>query len=351
MHDELVAAFGLDVAMKVQQEFGPFHCDAADSGDKHEDPPDWFWCSCVGASPLMPNAVGVPGACHIAHNAAADMTQHIVHFSTWWDQIKNLEALLTDPRKMRRIIAVIEHGAHHYSLHVFRKRPPKLYQHRWAVLQKFLHIAWPQVMILRLVWHTGLFGEKTMQSTDANTKAFNATMLEKTLHSPLFLAYFRMVQVLQDRVQHFPGWCEGCTCHLPGVDRAKHLSEDYGKDASQCPLQNMRLPELVAASCGCASLQSSGMPCSQPTLQPDASIRTTPTEWELISRDFAIGMDQLDLMWIVKVGYATSLPWLLAGLSHHMGTVATVIAKRCLLVYDKSSEEVKRPSHILCTLF
>ena len=343
MRDELVAAFGADLVQHAEAELGPLdNCIPAAS----DDDGDWWWCNpCTPPDcyrTLMPMAIGVPGAGHIAHNAAADMTKHMVHFGKWWEEIKNVEALLTDADKMRRVIAVVEHGAHSYALHVFKKRPPKLYEHRWSVLQEFLHISWPQLMILRLVWHSGIFGDKEIASKDTNTRSFSATMFDRTLRNHFFFAYFRMVQLLQDRVQHFPAWCEGCTCHPPGPDRSKQLCEDLNGDGSQCPLQNMRLQELVAAACGCNFLRASAvlsLPCEQMTLQPDAAIVTTAAEWECVARDFAIAMDVLDLVWTIKIGYAKRLPWLLSGLSHHVGHIATTVAKECLQAYDNVSQQ------------
>eukprot|EP00971_Amphidinium_carterae_P279727 5553033-Amphidinium_carterae.2 len=50
---------------------------------------------------LMPNGLPIPGICHLTHNTVKDVTLAMNYWAEFWQQLKVLEAALTNDEYMR----------------------------------------------------------------------------------------------------------------------------------------------------------------------------------------------------------------------------------------------------------
>eukprot|EP00971_Amphidinium_carterae_P008279 163430-Amphidinium_carterae.3 len=288
---------------------------------------------------FMPNGLGIPGVCHMAHNTAKDVTCRMRYWPTYWQQLKIVEGVLTNADYMRAVIhESIETGPYAASASLFKKAPPKLYEARWSVIANFLHAAFPQLLVLRQVWHASITG-----SADATE---SVQEVKKTLDSNFFFAYTRMVMLLVAQIDEIPGWCEACSCHASPKalrrDGELLLVQDFHQSpyaGLPCPCGNMRLPELVAAILGLPHLGHGCAPNftsapNQERLCEELCMYANQAELEVILQDFQIASEVKAFELRLKLKYVTMLPWCLAGLAHHNEFIVQGVAKHCISTYD-----------------
>eukprot|EP00971_Amphidinium_carterae_P255359 5069596-Amphidinium_carterae.2 len=326
----LQAAFGPELEAIVTARIGRIEGSAKQSADELAA----LLSSEIGPT-FMPNALGVPGVCHLAHNTAKDVTKRMKCWPSYWEQLKVMEGDLTNADYMRAVIfESVEGGPYAASASLFKKAPPRLYEPRWSVISDFLEIAFPQLLLLRQVWHAGITG-----SADATE---SVQRVQETLHSNFFFAYTRMVLLLVRQIDELPGWSEACSCHATPRALAREgellLQQDFVGSTFAglpCPCNNMRLPELVAVMLNLTKLGPSfkSLP-DQARLCQELSVYASSSELEVILQDFQIASEVKAFELHLKHGFATMLPWCLAGLAHHNDKIVQGVALHCIATYD-----------------
>ena len=334
LYDIMVGAFGEDLAMKMRQAVGGCNISSIDLVEADRLPthtPDM----------LMPNCLPVPGVCHLSHNTAVSVTSRMSHWEEYWRELKNTEALLTNPDHMRVVIhRCVTSGPHHAAEAAFKKSPPKMYEKRWSVISLYIQAAWPQLLVLKHVWFPDRHGGARKESASV----FDTQLFERTMQSTLFFGYTRMVMLLHSHIDAVPGWAESCSCHAaPGLPsfRAACLKRDFKghTTSNHCPLANMRLPGLVAMMLQLPGSETPGFCSADVTgLFLHTSAYMSMQEWEVIHRDYAIACDTLQMELVLKLGFAKLLPWALCGLAHDRNEVAVKVAQHCLKLYDEMSD-------------
>ena len=348
-HERLCEAFGPSLASRVQNELGPFagnmDSDSSDDADMMDE---------ADHQKLLPQSMHIMGICHITHNAMWQVTTHMQYWSTFYAALKNLAALLSDADKMRRVVTVIERGPLAGGIQVFSSLPPKLHEKRWSVIRDFMQMAYPQFLLLQQSWSHEMLGSSKTRNADSD---FEVQLLENTLQDPMFMAYWKMVEFVNDQIYTYSAWSEGCTCHEPVLIASdtspaekRHLMQaDLGGNGLCCPLQNMRLPELVAIMMGFLPLKAKQDGTLSVTLAIEglrASASVSEEQWAAILHDCHAALSELDLIVEVKLGYIKTLPWMLAGLAHHNQQIVQKIAAASIEVFDglNASQQQLLPS-------
>ena len=336
----------------------------ADSSDDSSDEED---IGDTAAGGLMKNCVGVPGLMHILHNLSLHVSSSMEHWEEFYDQLQNIDMLLSTPYRRRLLVDTCIRGtSYRHAEADFLAGTPQLYEKRWSVVQQFLVKAKPLLLMLRVAWQQQAFDESARsanndedqdqdchhddgEETSGRGRAFSSAMLSKTLRSNFFFAYMSMCMQVHGVISSACGWAEGCECHdifLQGVSRhfrAKAMAADFGKHTTTCPLQGMRLPELVADMHD--KILKSAADCNFAELLEDTAGWCAPAEWQVVARDFHAAAAHLQFEFKLKMHFTQTLPWSLAALAHHDQAVARRCAKQAMDVYDNMAPHLREHVH------
>eukprot|EP00971_Amphidinium_carterae_P232139 4606566-Amphidinium_carterae.5 len=269
------------------------------------------------------------------------VTVHMSQWRAWYLKLKNTAALLTRPNLMRRVIAVISTGPLPHCTQVFHETAPALHEERWQVVQNYIDVALPQLMVLKQVWTT------SMLHSGRQEKEFDSALFHDTLHDDFFFfSYLRMVQLLESNVQWWTRWSEGCGCHevfrcdlreWTQAERKQRLRTELGA-ALTCPVANMRLPELTIILLGLLLAQRLGRANAQDihALQElRLNSRVSDQDHAMIVQDFQAALQEIEVILHLKLGYAALLPYSLAGLAYPDPAVVSKVSKICIDQFDQ----------------
>eukprot|EP00971_Amphidinium_carterae_P000717 14099-Amphidinium_carterae.1 len=351
IYKRLVSEFGLSLAMHINNELGPFPdeadelSDGDDAGEEEEDK----------EVKLLPHSLHIPGICHVTHNALWEVTKHMESWEVWYSSLKNVAALLSNADRMRRVVAVIQESPLAHAASCFRRLAPALHEKRWSVVQDFLRIAYSQLLVLRQTWRAEMLSktQSDSKSHSDSLRQFDAEAFANTLHDPFFFAYMRMVELVGSHLCWWTGWCEGCNCHealaqnqdMSTSEKAQILATDLGFYHEGCPLQNMRMAELVACVLGYTDTSAPGSMGASDVIALEAlsaSAWVTDAIWSVVQRDYHQAKANIDLTMKIKLNFAASLPWMLAGLAHSNQIVVRKVAGACIHTFDGLSVAQQR---------
>ena len=97
-------------------------------------------------------------------------------------------------------------------------------------------------------------------------------------------------------------------------------------------MQGFHAPELACGDIDAAfTVLQAGR---SEVLHAQAQHQMTPDEWGLVTRDFELGVQFLQLGLALKLANWTKLPWRLAGLAHQFEYKARAAARSCLHLWD-----------------
>lgn len=300
---------------------------------------------------FMSSALCIPGLMHISHNLAIDVMDKLAWFPNFWKQLKNIESLLCHPDRMRLVVEKCIVGSMYAHMKpLFLLTAPNLYEKRWSAIQQFLSFAWPRLLALRYTWDEECLPKASRDNDPSNSGyGFSAAQLTETLKSNMFFGYFSMVSSLTTQVHSIAAWSEGCHCHeLVGVGKSRYardkaLEPDFGPSHFGCPLETMRLPELVAGDWLAA--QQRAIEVAQTELLTQTQVWCSPQEWHQILSEFHVAQAELAMNLKIKTSFTAKLPWMLAGLAHYNPGVVQRIAKEAIDAYDSTPEETRKDLH------
>jgi hypothetical protein len=99
---------------------------------------------------LMPNAVTVAELQHICDNAQSLVHTELEHWAVFWREIKNWEALLGSPERMRRYIwTCVRRSKYAWAENKLLGFSATLYEKRWKEVVNFLKAFNPLLNVIR----------------------------------------------------------------------------------------------------------------------------------------------------------------------------------------------------------
>ncbi len=227
---------------------------------------------------LLPFAIPIPGMLHIISNLLSDVDTGMTYWMNFWEQLDNLNALLSNQSRLEKFRATCINRSHpgaKLAEDMFSKKMEVLYSKRWGSVSTFVAKCRTRFDLLQEFWDEHLYSGNEKQ--DSNNKHFNPKGLTSTLANPKFFAYCDMLCLIHDIIEQLSGWSEGCQCHPPNMSaapifqlavplesraRAK-VTPRLNRDATArhpdirsqflgklraCPMQGRRAPELAVGT-------------------------------------------------------------------------------------------------------
>ena len=308
-------------------------------------------------TPLMPNAIPVPGMLHVLNNMLADVDTSLAHWEQFHGQLSNVCALLSDRMRLERFAAlcVASSDIAAVSAAAFEVPLPRIYDKRWGSTTGFMKKAWPLMPMLRAAWDPELYADG---DGEVGCVFFSGEIMTQTLADDLFFVYGEAMLLLHDVVLELTCWSEGCVCH-PLAERGHGRSHRSWKrlDASRreelggraCPMEGRRAPELAAGALRdmlsqLGSLKLGALACTQRRHLSDE-------QWRAVVTDFEHGRAHMQTLLAIKLSAWDRLPWLLCGLAHHDEGVARSCAERAAALFDSTPAAASHLHHNVTLAF
>ena len=217
---------------------------------------------------LMKNSLTIAGLQHITNNMCADMHLTLSNWKTYFTELKNVEALLSNPDRRSRYVAACLCGSSlDHTKSKFDHFTYYLYEPRWSVVLDFLKQLLPLLPILAATWDARKFTtnvDLTGATRPAQHQAqrehdqrvgiaqFDPAKLTQSLRSAIFFPYTWMCLKLEEIPPKLVAYGEACPCHEPMIrnmvrsQRARVMERHFGKGTRACPASGMLAPELVS---------------------------------------------------------------------------------------------------------
>ena len=228
---------------------------------------------------LLPFAIPIPGMLHIISNLLSDVDTGMTYWANFWEQLDNLNALLSNQSRLEKFRATCVNRSHpdaKVAEDMFSKKMEVLYSKRWGSVSTFVAKCRTRFDLLQRFWDEHLY--KGNEKQDSNNKHFNPRGLTSTLANPKFFAYCDMLCLIHDIIEQLSGWSEGCQCHPPNMsatsifqlvvplesatvgEATTHLNRDTAErhkpdtrnqflgKLRACPMQGRRAPELAVGT-------------------------------------------------------------------------------------------------------
>ena len=335
---------------------------------------------------LMERALIVPGMLHICHNLLADVDTALTGWEQFWQEAKNIAALLNSRQRRDRLLATCFHGSYRYAsvAKLIADWSLSLHEERWGDIVHFLKAARPALLTLRRTWNEERFNKGMLLQQDidmdtgkgaSNVQAlggtaqeqpetepqerlergrgtFSAGLLTQTIKSNKWFAYLDMVVALHDIPTAVSNWAESCACH-GGRGKQLQLRVDAAVgnsavEAKSCPLKGCRLPELVTG--GIEKVMNKAMTSASASLNESREF-LTDEDWSSLVSDFENARVHALFVLGIKTDFAKRLPWKLAGLAATSENDAAQCYRESLILYDAMEPQLQSQSHVLAKLF
>ena len=224
---------------------------------------------------LLPLAIPIPGMLHIISNLLSDVDTGMTYWMNFWEQLDNLNALLSNQSRLEKFRATCINRSHpgaKFAEDMFGKKMEVLYSKRWGSVSTFVAKCRTRFDLLQQFWDENLYSGNEKQ--DSNNKHFNPKGLTATLANPKFFAYCDMLCLIHDIIEQLSGWSEGCQCHPPNMsaapifqlavplespacakattllnrdarERRPDIRSQFLGKLRACPMQGRRAPELA----------------------------------------------------------------------------------------------------------
>ena len=117
---------------------------------------------------LMERALIVPGMLHICHNLLADVDTALTGWEQFWQEAKNIAALLNSRQRRDRLLATCFHGSYRYAsvAKLIADWSLSLHEERWGDIVHFLKAARPALLTLRRTWNEERFNKGMLLQQD-----------------------------------------------------------------------------------------------------------------------------------------------------------------------------------------
>ena len=227
-------------------------------------------------SVFLPFAIPVPGMLHITSNLLADVDTGMAYWPSFWAQLSNLSALLSNTQRLEKFRAACVNAQKPESSAanaIFSRKLDALYSKRWGSVSFFVRRCKEYLSHLRDFWTESLYCGGQDKPDKITSQQFSPSQLTATLQCAKFSAYCDMVTLLHGAIDALAGWSEGCYCHPPWLGQAQadgsvnefSVGSATGRQLggfnrarqtllgsfSTCPMQSRRAPELAAGTWKC----------------------------------------------------------------------------------------------------
>jgi hypothetical protein len=283
---------------------------------------------------LFCNALLFPGIKHMCANSLKDATNVMAAFPQFWSQLRQLEMVLRNKDRRRRLQETCFHNSAFYDL--FSTWTQSLKSWRWHDLVDFLQALLPLEGPLREGWSLAKWNsvgkQKACQEGDSADE-YDASKLDQALRSSFFWEYAGMLRDLGEATERLSHWAEGCECH-------------EGKNSQGCPMKGCRAPDFAAG------VPSKLLEESQRLLDSKMLVklgRLAPPDRQALLQDYNLGRAKLELTCHVKLSLWGLIPWKLCGIASSNVLIARQIAQDCITDWDIQSPAQKQSRHHLLT--
>ena len=298
---------------------------------------------------LFPKAVLIPGALHILHSAAGEITDALEHFHEYLPNLRLIVDLLKHQWMRERFLATClkTPEAAGYR-HLFSTMVTvSLAEWRWGHLFHALSEVLVRMTPLRLFWSADqmLFKEGPPKPSaedardgsrehPAKESVASIRSITKVIQDPFFWAYSFLLHTLGLLVKDFELFCYSCACHPERAARFCRANESFSGVS--------RLTELLAGgSCCMAGRIAPSFATGEWRLKFDQFAATrsadmlqhccslTPGQRAQVVGDWGRGRSRLYMTMDVKFAFWDRLPHKLLGCSHDDREVARACAVQC----------------------
>ena len=292
---------------------------------------------------LWPFTLVVAGMCHICHNCCEELCVKLPCWDQLVEQVRPLASLLHSrscrqriEEKLLRDNSVANSGFKKQLQHTFHA----LYTSRWGSMTKVLEEILSVRTLLTSCWDPKKYAEG---SSESDTQKIQLQTMTEAINSPVFWGHCHLILYLENAMDHFSNWCEGCPCHsLPDEDQRWKRQRQYMRDTGQenvktlisCPFKGCK-----AASLACGDHQNLLAKLLENNcldMQQSLPVLLRPEERDLVMRSWTIGKGTLEQEISRKTSFWTTLPHKLVGLAHSDPTKAAAAADECIRQFDSS---------------
>ena len=149
----------------------------------------------IPASPLMPNAIPIPGMLHVLDNMMREADQSLQQWPSFWEQVRNITNLLCHRLPLESLVAEMDDvdppAWTVANRRLFNRPLQRPYDKRWGSCTSFLRTAKPLLHVLRDVWSYQRAPTETVPARAAGTGEadyeLDGCQLAETLSSNFFL--------------------------------------------------------------------------------------------------------------------------------------------------------------------
>ena len=291
---------------------------------------------------VFPNAVWVPGLCHVAHNLTKSVDGALPGFAPWFVKFKALNSLLHHPALRKRLAgACYQGGRCEWMLQFLEKGTPAVAEWRWNSILSSLEIILSLQVVLQSGWDAVKFSERGQQregqwegpDDDADpimrltSNEFNIQQVDEAIKGNSWWLYARMLLELNNIVAAFTADIEGCPCHswmraapehaelLRNSRRALGL-QDKGLDGPRhlpCPVAGLQALQLASGAVRhCFESRDDSLLARLVGNNPGA---TTDEELQRVMSDYSLGRMHMLSIARQKLELWTKPPWSLVSLA------------------------------------
>ena len=304
----------------------------------------------------------IPGVLHVVHKATEELSNVLIHFEAYIDELSHLTRLLNKRWSRSRLLATcFANGPQRAFLDLYSSFSCGVYRGRWGSLVEALRALLPLERSLRFAWDKDrfLFGnplgnEEAVREGEGELKSVNVHKVDRAIRSDLFWAYTRALDMVGELLDEVCRWSESCPCHgrppqLRGPDR--HGGSRGNIRAQQrevtCPMSTCRAPELASGTLEQILSQLMGVAHGELLLDPLVS-RLPDDERQLVLTDFVLARQHVAYFLRQKLlAPWKQLPYVVHGIAHADANVARACAQRALALYDGRAAHHDQPQHVL----
>lgn len=263
---------------------------------------------------LHPNAVGVPGVCHLTDWLAKTVLAKLGFWSEWRSQARRVVQFLRSSPYRNKLLVHFDKMADIEGLPEEARSKRAEFSHcsasfaqwRWRTLEKVCKELERIKEPLRQVWGQSVRTGEWRIRDGANLKEVDAAVSSTT-----FWCFTKIVQAIVGLIGALWDWATGCSCHEDALTQKKNVV---------CFMKGRRAPEL--------GVRLNKFYSDAQSLLQNLDLSTFPTKE--LQDDFAFSVRLLVAEAQMKFGWVSELPWCI------WGCLDRESARQSLELYDKT---------------
>ena len=187
----------------------------------------------------------IPGALHILHNIAADITGVMTSFPVMKPKLQGISNILSQKQYRDAIAAGLFGDVGSEAIaHQVKTFRDTIVDWRWASLSAFVTSLLPLEGAFLRYWSLpSVVGHAKLRKQSDDDGHVRLQLFDASIKDPYVWAYCKMLKQLMSVIDHLMHWSEACPCHsgLSGGPLNEWM-------CSNCPLKGRRGPEMASGS-------------------------------------------------------------------------------------------------------